>query len=79
MATIGSLADRRRREVLHVRDRWIVVAVQKLRRGIEAIGSHNRSRLPVDPNRPEVLGIAQGLAERAAQQEGAIGISLTPS
>jgi hypothetical protein len=50
--------------------------MQKLRRGIKAVGPHNRSRFVVDPDLPEVLGIAQGISKRPVQQKGAVDIAL---
>ena len=38
--------------------------MQKPRRGIEAIGPHHRSCLVIDPDLPEVLGIAQRLPKQ---------------
>jgi hypothetical protein len=50
--------------------------MQKLRRGIEAIGPDHRSCLVIDPNPPEVLRIAQGLPKQPAKQEGAVNVAL---
>jgi hypothetical protein len=47
-----------------VSDSWLVVAVQKLWCRIEAVGPHHGSCFIVDPNLPEVLGIAQWLSKR---------------
>ncbi len=49
--------------------------MQKLRRGIKAVGPHHRSRLFIDPHLPEVLGIAQGLTKCPAKQEGTVNIA----
>ncbi len=52
------------------------VAMQKFGRGIKAVGPHHRSCLVIDPNLPEVRGIAQGLPKRPAKQEGTVDIAL---
>jgi hypothetical protein len=57
-------------------DGWLAVAMQKLRRGIEAIGPHHRSCLVIDSDLPEVLGIAQRLPKRPVQQEGTVDVAL---
>jgi hypothetical protein len=48
--------------------------MQKLWRGIKAVGPHHRSRLFIDPDLPEVLGLAQGLAKCPAKQKGTVDI-----
>jgi len=49
--------------------------MQKLWRGIKAVGPHHRSRFFIDPHLPEVRGIAQGFPKGPAQQEGTIDIA----
>jgi hypothetical protein len=50
--------------------------MQELWRWIKAVGPYHRSRLVIDPDLPEVLGITQGLPERPMEQEGAVDIAL---
>lgn len=50
--------------------------MQERWRGIKAVGPYHRSCLVIDPNLPEVRGIAQGLSERPVEQEGAVDIAL---
>jgi hypothetical protein len=73
---LGGAAHCGRLGVRPFEDGWLAVAMQKLRRGIEAIGPHHRSCLVIDPDLPEVLGIAQGLPKRPMQQEGTVDIAL---
>jgi hypothetical protein len=56
--------------------RHLVVAMQKLRRGIKAVKPYHRSGLVIDASPSEVLGIAQGLPKRPVKQEGTIDIAL---
>lgn len=56
--------------------RRLAVAMQELWCGIKAVGPYHRSCLVIDPNLPEVRGIAQGFPERPVEQEGAIDIAL---
>jgi hypothetical protein len=50
--------------------------MQELWGGIKAVGPYHRSCLVIDPNLPEVCGIAQRLPERPVEQEGAVDITL---
>jgi hypothetical protein len=54
----------------------LVIAVQKLGRGIKTIRPYDRSCLVVDPDLPKVRWVAQALPKRPANQESAVDIAL---
>ena len=49
--------------------------MQYLRCGIKAVGPHHCSRIFIDLDLSEVLGIAQGFPKRPAKQEGTVNIA----
>ncbi len=73
---LGGSAYRGRFGVRTFEDRWLAVAMQKLRCGIKAVGPHHRSCLVIDSDLPEVLGIAKRPPKRPVQQESTVDLAL---